>query len=94
MTEFEAINFLKNDNCSRCTFKYRNNELNCIALIRGEKCNIEYATELAIKSLEVVNKITDIIKTEQQPTSCEHTKLKSFEMIEKIIADYQLRDSK
>lgn len=45
--------------------------------------------EMAIKSLEVVDKIIDIIKIEQQPTSCEYTKLKSFEMIEKIITDYQ-----
>lgn len=44
----------------------------------------------AIESLEAINKIVDIIKIEQQPTSCEHTKLKSFEMIEKIITDYQL----
>ena len=46
--------------------------------------------ELAIKALEAVGKIAEIIKFEQQATSCEHTKLKSFEMIENIISDYQL----
>lgn len=50
--------------------------------------------EMAIKTLEVVNKITDIIKIEQQPTSCEHTKLKSFAMIEEIITNYQLENCK
>lgn len=45
---------------------------------------------MGIEALKVVDKIVDIIKIEQQPTSCEHTKLKSFEMIEKIITDYQL----
>ena len=45
---------------------------------------------MGIEALEAIDKIVDIIKIEQQPTSCEHTKLKSFEMIEKIIADYQL----
>ena len=43
-------------------------------------------------ALEAIDKIANIIKIEQQPTSCEHTKLKSFEMIEKIIADYQLNN--
>ena len=43
-------------------------------------------------TLEAVDKIANIIKIEQQPTSCEHTKLKSFEMIEKIIADYQFNN--
>ena len=46
--------------------------------------------EMAIDALETVDKIANIIKIEQQPTSCEHTKLKSFEMIEKIITEYQL----
>lgn len=46
--------------------------------------------ELAIKALETVGKIAEIIKFEQQATSCEHTKLKSFGMIENIISDYQL----
>lgn len=45
---------------------------------------------MGIEALKVVDKIVDIIKIEQQPTSCEYTKLKSFEMIEKIITDYQL----
>ena len=45
---------------------------------------------MGIEALEVIDRIVDIIKIEQQPTSCEHTKLKSFEMIEKIITDYQL----
>lgn len=45
---------------------------------------------MGIEALKAVDKITNIIKIEQQPTSCEHTKLKSFEMIEKVIADYQL----
>lgn len=46
--------------------------------------------EMAIKALETIDKIENIIKIEQQPTSCEHTKLKSFKMIESIIADYQI----
>lgn len=48
------------------------------------------AFTMGIEALKTVEKIINIIKIEQQPTSCEHTKLKSFEMIEKIIADYQL----
>lgn len=36
-----------------------------------------------------LNAIINIIKIEQQPTSCEYTKLKSFEMIENIIMDFQ-----
>ena len=45
---------------------------------------------MGIEALKAVDKIINIIKIEQQPTSCEHTKLKSFEMIEKVITDYQL----
>ena len=52
------------------------------------------AATMARRSLEAVDKIANIVKIEQQPTSCEYTKLKSFEMIEKIIADYQLENSK
>lgn len=48
------------------------------------------AVDISIKALETVDKITEIIKIEQQATSCEHTKLYSFEMIEKIITDFQL----
>lgn len=48
----------------------------------------------AEKSLEVMVKIVQIINTEQQPTSCEHTKLKAFETIESIIVDYQLHCAK
>ena len=44
----------------------------------------------AIQALEALEKIAEIIKIEQQPTSCEHTKLKSFDMIENTITDYQL----
>lgn len=47
------------------------------------------AAQTAIQALEIVNKITKIVRIEQQATSCEHTKLKSFEMIEKIIENYQ-----
>ena len=54
----------------------------------SDKC--ERAIADSIKALEVVDKIADIIIIEQQSTSCEYTKLKSFEMIEKIISDYQL----
>ena len=50
------------------------------------------AFNMGIEALQVIEKIIDIIKTEQQPTSCEHTKLKSFEMIEKIISDYQMNN--
>lgn len=46
--------------------------------------------ELAIKAIETMNRIADVIKIEQQPTSCEHTKIKSFELIERIVTDYQL----
>ena len=45
---------------------------------------------IAIKAIDTVEKIKEVIKLEQQNTSCEYTKLKSFEMIEKIISDYQL----
>lgn len=48
------------------------------------------AIDIGIKALETMSKIAEIVKIEQQATSCEDTKLKSFEMIEKIIADYQL----
>lgn len=48
------------------------------------------ALDKGIKALETMSKIAEIVKIEQQATSCEDTKLKSFEMIEKIIADYQL----
>ena len=57
---------------------------------KGENGNIFEDMEIAIKALEAVDKIANIIKIEQQPTSCEHTKLKSFEMIESIIAEYQI----
>ena len=59
---------------------------------RGEDDNAFEDMEMAIKALEIVEKIVNIIKIEQQPTSCEHTKLKSFGMIEKIITDYQIRN--
>lgn len=52
------------------------------------------AVTMARMSLEVVDKIANIVKIEQQPTSCEYTKLKSFEMIERIITEYQLEKSK
>lgn len=48
------------------------------------------AIDIGIKALETMSKIAEIVKIEHQATSCEDTKLKSFEMIEKIIADYQL----
>lgn len=59
---------------------------------KGEDGNAFEDMEMAIKTLETVDKIENIIKIEQQPTSCEHTKLKSFEMIEKIISDYQMNN--
>ena len=57
---------------------------------KGKNSNAFEDMEIAIKALEAVDKIENIIKIEQQPTSCEHTKLKSFEMIENIIAEYQI----
>lgn len=57
---------------------------------RGKDGKAFEDTKMAIKALETIDKIKNIIKIEQQPTSCEHTKLKSFEMIESIIADYQI----
>ena len=57
----------------------------------GKICShCKEAHNIALEALEAINKIIEIIKIEQQPTSCEHTKIKSFEMIEKIISDYQL----
>jgi hypothetical protein len=55
---------------------------------KGTTQNVAF--DMAINALETVDKIANIIKIEQQPTSCEYTKLKSFEMIEKIITEYQL----
>ena len=57
---------------------------------KGEDGKAFEDMEMVIKALEMIDKIENIIKIEQQPTSCEHTKLKSFEMIESIIADYQI----
>ena len=50
------------------------------------------AFNMGIEVLYIVNKISEIIKIEQQSTSCEYTKLKSFEKIERIITDYQLNN--
>lgn len=62
------------------------NILKHIQFFEGMEFNVtNVALNKAIKSLEAIDKITEIIKFEQQPTSCEYTKLKSFEMIEKII---------
>lgn len=63
-----------------------------LAFLSGTRSHedCENAINTSIKALELVDKITEIIKNEQQATSCEHTKLKSFELIEKIITDYQL----
>lgn len=46
---------------------------------------------MGIEALSLIDKIGDVIKIEQQSTSCEYTKLKSFEIIEKLVKDYQLR---
>ena len=79
MTEQEAIK----------TMRYRIDTATEIAG-KGEDGNAFEDMEMAINALEAVDKIANIIKIEQQPTSCEYTKLKSFEMIESIIAEYQL----
>lgn len=50
------------------------------------------AFNMGIEALQVVEKIANIIKIEQQPTSCEYTKLKSFGMIEEIISNYQMNN--
>lgn len=47
------------------------------------------AFNMGIKTLYMVSRIAEIIKKEQQATSCEYTKIKSFEKIERIITDYQ-----
>ena len=52
----------------------------------------ELACVMAIKAIDTVERIKEIIKVEQQPTSCEYTKLQSFRMIEEIISDYQLNN--
>lgn len=75
MTEQEAIKAIEND------LKWHSKEL---------KPKYKEVLKLAINALETVYKIESIIKIEQQPTSCEHTKLKSFETIENIIVDYQI----
>lgn len=75
MTEKEAINLIN------LTMPKGNSSMDI---------QLRNALEMATKALEVVNNIVDLIKIEQQPTSCEHTKLISFVMIEKVITDYQL----
>lgn len=47
----------------------------------------ESACIVAIKAIDTVERIKEIIKIEQQSTSCEYTKLQSFRMIEEIISD-------
>ena len=39
---------------------------------------------------DTLNKIVSIVNNEKQSTSCEHTKLKSFDMIDNIITEYLL----
>ena len=75
MTEKEAINLIN------LTMPKGNSSMDI---------QLRNALEMATKALEVVNNIVDLIKIEQQPTSCEYTKLISFGMIEKVITDYQL----
>ena len=79
MTKQEAINMIR----------YRIDTATEI-VGKGEDRSAFKDMEMAIRTFEAIDKIANIIKIEQQPTSCEHTKLKSFEMIEKIITDYQL----
>lgn len=79
MTKQEAINMMR----------YRIDTATEI-VGKGEDGSAFKDMEMAIRTFEAIDKIVNIIKIEQQPTSCEHTKLKSFEMIEKIITDYQL----
>jgi len=56
-------------------------------LKRKSACN---ELETIIEVLEAMSKILDIIKIEQQPTTCEYTKLKSFAEIEKIVIGCQM----
>ena len=61
-------------------------------LVLSNENDKESACILAIKAIDTVERIKEIIKVEQQPTSCEYTKLQSFRMIEEIISDYQLNN--
>jgi hypothetical protein len=88
MTEQESIKTLK-QSCY-CDYDLSATIENC----EVSSCDRKDATKMAIKALQVVEKIAEIIKIEQQSTSCEYTKLKSFAMIEKIITDYQLENYK
>lgn len=83
MTTDIAIHCMKAENCEEVCQECPN-----YGKVGTDHCEYD-AHRLAIKALETVNKIVEIIIIEQSSTSCEHTKLKSFEMIEKIITDYQ-----
>lgn len=62
----------------------------CIARADAYQNAISIINGVSDKELEVLGKVIQIVSLEQKPTSCEHTKLKAFEMIESVIADYQL----
>ena len=88
MTTEIAIHCMKAENCEEVC-------QDCLMYGKVGTDHCEYdAHRLAIKALDTVNKIAEIIKIEKQSTSCEHTKLKSFEMIENMTVISNLQKKK
>ena len=62
----------------------------CIARADAYQNAISIMNCMSDKEFEVLRKVIQIVNMEQKPTSCEVTKLRAYEMIESIIADYCL----